>query len=267
MRPPFAQLSTIGPARRQWRARSSPSASAPRGPKPATAGWSLTESRATSPRAHCPLKRFVEKPDAATAQTLLAAGTYLWNAGIFLFSARTLLDAVKAHAPDLLAPVAKPWPRRKAISTSSACRPRPGRTLRDISIDYAIMEHAQNLTVVPYPGEWSDLGDWDAVWRSGPSDTAGNVTDGPVTALDLRKHPAARRIPRSDIWSASALKTSSSSPCRMPFWSRIAGATQEVKQAVASAEIASRASGRNASLAIIALGDGSKPLSSQTAFR
>jgi mannose-1-phosphate guanylyltransferase / mannose-6-phosphate isomerase len=78
---------------------SSPSASAPTGPRPATAGWNWPiRCPRTTPARALPL-RFVEKPDAARAAEMLAGGRHLWNAGIFLFSVRAILDAFAAHAP------------------------------------------------------------------------------------------------------------------------------------------------------------------------
>jgi mannose-1-phosphate guanylyltransferase/mannose-6-phosphate isomerase len=62
----------------------------------------------------------------------------------------------------------------------------PWVALEDISIDYAVMERAPNLSVVPYAGSWSDLGDWQAIWREGAADGAGVVTSGPSTALDCK---------------------------------------------------------------------------------
>ncbi len=128
-----------------------------------------------------PLRRFVEKPDAARAAAMLATGTHAWNAGIFLFTAATFLSAVRAHAPDLLPPV-------EAAVTGAArdlgflrLAPEPWTQAPDISVDYAVMERAANLSVVPFAGAWSDLGDWDAVWRETGSEAA---THGAVTAID-----------------------------------------------------------------------------------
>lgn len=127
------------------------------------------------------LSRFVEKPDADRAVEMLAAGTFLWNAGIFLFSVRAILDAFAAHAPGLMTPV------RRAVAQGQVdlgfLRLDPGAWAgaEDISIDYAVMERADNLSVVPFAAGWSDLGDWDAVWRETEKD--GIATQGPVTAL------------------------------------------------------------------------------------
>jgi mannose-1-phosphate guanylyltransferase/mannose-6-phosphate isomerase len=107
-----------------------------------------------------PLVRFVEKPDATRADEMLSSGQYLWNAGIFLFSAATIIDAYRDHAPDMLAAV------ETAVSGGSAdlgftrLDPEAWRGAASISIDYAIMEKAENLVVMPFSAGWSDLGDW-----------------------------------------------------------------------------------------------------------
>jgi len=132
------------------------------------------------------LIRFVEKPDAVTAAGLLASGRHLWNAGIFLFSARTLLDAVRVHAPGLLEGTGAAVAQGEADLGFFRLAPGPWGALPDISIDYAVMEKAPNLSVVPYGGIWSDLGGWDAVWREMGPDSAGIVTYGAATAIDCR---------------------------------------------------------------------------------
>ena len=128
------------------------------------------------------LSRFVEKPDAERATDMLAAGNFLWNAGIFLFSARSILDAFCQYAPVLLSPVKAAVAEAKVDLGFLRLAPDPWAQAEDISIDYAIMERADNLSVVPFAAGWSDLGDWDAVWREGAEDGQGG--NGPVTALD-----------------------------------------------------------------------------------
>ncbi len=130
------------------------------------------------------LKSFVEKPDLATAETLLAGGMHLWNAGIFLFSSSAILAAFAAHAPETLAQVRQAYDDAETDLGFTRLDATAWDLLEDISIDYAVMERAQNLTVVPYGGAWSDLGDWQAVWRDGGPDEAGIVTSGPATAID-----------------------------------------------------------------------------------
>lgn len=131
-----------------------------------------------------PLRSFVEKPDAARAGALLAGGMHLWNAGIFLFSTAAIFDAFAAHAPEALSATRAAFEAAEMDLGFTRLSPAAWEALPDVSIDYAVMEHAPNLTVVPYAGSWSDLGDWQAVWREGDSDPTGTVTVGPATALD-----------------------------------------------------------------------------------
>lgn len=130
------------------------------------------------------LKRFVEKPDAKRASEMLAAGGYLWNAGIFLFSVTTILDGFKAHAPDMLAPCQAAIDDAAEDLDFLRLAAGPWRELKDISIDYAVMERADNLSVVPYGGGWSDLGGWDAVWRESDQTPDGVVATDAATAID-----------------------------------------------------------------------------------
>lgn len=136
---------------------------------------------ATTPQS---LVRFVEKPDATSAAAMLASGQYLWNAGIFLFSAAAIIDAYRKHAPDILAAV------HEAVEVGAADlgftrlgKDAWGRADR-ISIDYAIMEKADNLVVMPFSAGWSDLGDWKSVWQEGSPDDAGNVLSHNATVID-----------------------------------------------------------------------------------
>ena len=130
------------------------------------------------------LRSFREKPDRATAESFLAAGTYLWNAGIFLFRVADVLAAFEAHAPDLVAPcreaVAKGTEDLGFLRLDKAAYGR----VQAISFDYAVMEKAARVAAVPLSGGWSDLGSWDALWQIRAQDGNGVATDGPVTAID-----------------------------------------------------------------------------------
>lgn len=146
-----------------------------------------------------PLVRFVEKPDATTASAMLAAGNYLWNAGIFLFTADTLIEAFQVHAPVMLeavrAAVAGAAPDLDFIRLS----PEPWSSLEAVSLDYAVMEKADNLSVAPYAGRWTDLGDWEAVRREAGPDDRGVSIQGAALALDcadslLRSEPGGPRL-------------------------------------------------------------------------
>jgi len=136
-----------------------------------------------SPRA-IGLKRFVEKPDADTAEQMLAAGTFLWNAGIFLFSVQTIVAAFRAHAPELMGPVQAAVDQGQPDLGFLRLDPKAWSGAEDISFDYAVMERADNLTVVPFAAGWSDLGGWDAVWREAGPDADGVVAQGPATAIE-----------------------------------------------------------------------------------
>ncbi|WP_372603985.1 mannose-1-phosphate guanylyltransferase/mannose-6-phosphate isomerase [Actibacterium sp.] len=131
-----------------------------------------------------PLRGFVEKPGAEAAAQMLAEGRYLWNAGIFMFRAQDLVQAVRRHAPDLLPPVTQALEGARSDLGLLRLDPEPWSGLRSISIDFAVMEQADNLAVVPLPPGWSDLGSWESVWRAGPADPRGVVSTGPVQALD-----------------------------------------------------------------------------------
>lgn len=133
-----------------------------------------------------PLKSFVEKPEVAKAQAMLDAGNYLWNAGIFLFRVRDIIAAFETHARDLVSPVARAVRDAHVDLGFLRLEVEAWNAAPDISIDYAVMEKAQGLAVVPYGAAWSDLGGWDAVWRASPQDSDGNATSEGATAIDCR---------------------------------------------------------------------------------
>lgn len=130
------------------------------------------------------LSRFVEKPDARRAGEMLEAGNYLWNAGIFLFAAKDIVAAFEAHAPGLIPPVCTAVEQAQIDLGFLKLAPEPWADVENISIDYAIMEKADNLAVVPYASQWSDLGGWNAVWQEAGPDADGIVTAGAATAID-----------------------------------------------------------------------------------
>lgn len=142
--------------------------------------------------------RFVEKPSKEKAAAMLAAGDHVWNAGIFLFRADSYLDALGEHAPEMQASA------RDAIAIGTR---RGDRIFPDSasfaaspseSIDYAVMEQASRVAVVPVEMGWSDVGTWDALHAVRQPDAEGNVLSGDVIALDaqncLVKVGAGRRV-------------------------------------------------------------------------
>ncbi len=130
------------------------------------------------------LKRFVEKPDAQTAAAMIVNGSHLWNAGIFLFRADVLVKAFATHQPDILETVRNAVQGRTKDLGFERLDADAWGQVESISIDYAIMEKIDHIKVVPYSGDWSDLGDWEALWRESRPDEHGVVTVGDSTALD-----------------------------------------------------------------------------------
>nr|WP_306267837.1 mannose-1-phosphate guanylyltransferase/mannose-6-phosphate isomerase [Pararhizobium sp. IMCC3301] len=130
-----------------------------------------------------PLRSFVEKPDLATAERLLAGNMHLWNAGIFLYSTTAILEAFATHAPETLEVTRAALTSVEQDLAFTRLGPEAWERLPNISIDYAVMERAENLAVMPYGGVWSDLGDWQAVWRENTPDATGVVREGQATAI------------------------------------------------------------------------------------
>jgi mannose-1-phosphate guanylyltransferase/mannose-6-phosphate isomerase len=134
--------------------------------------------------------RFVEKPDAATAQTYLNEGGYYWNAGMFVLKASVWLKALGQFRPDILQATRAAWGNRSADSTFV----RPGKaefsSIPSESVDYAAMEHCPGssfpIKMVPLDAGWNDLGAWDAVWNVLPKDEAGNAHLGDVLITDSK---------------------------------------------------------------------------------
>jgi len=118
--------------------------------------------------------RFKEKPPAAVAAEYLAAGTYLWNAGIFVWKAATILTALAERQPECLAHlqrIAAAWdgPDRDRVFAEEFA------AIKGTSIDYAVLETAPDVAVIEAPFGWDDLGGWSAVARQRPADAAGNT--------------------------------------------------------------------------------------------
>jgi mannose-1-phosphate guanylyltransferase / mannose-6-phosphate isomerase len=130
------------------------------------------------------VKKFVEKPNLQGAKQMLEASHYLWNAGIFLFRARDMIEAFRAYAPATLDLVTQAVDEASMDLGFLRLAKEPWSELRDISIDYAIMEKAKNLVAVPYLSKWSDLGGWDAIWSDGNQDALGNVTSESAHAIE-----------------------------------------------------------------------------------
>ncbi len=148
-------------------------------------GWlELTKPAGDFAHLPQPLKRFVEKPDLALATSMLMDGHHLWNAGIFLFSTTAILQAFADHSPEMLAPAKASLGGAESDLNFTRLDPTQWAKVPDISIDYAVMEKAHNLTVLPFGGQWTDLGGWEAVWRESGPNPSGVVLAGEARAID-----------------------------------------------------------------------------------
>ncbi len=123
------------------------------------------------------VKRFVEKPSRETAETYLETGGFYWNAGIFLFRAKVLIELIETHAPDILAACRLALAGAVEDLTFKLLGEAYGQA-PSISLDYAIAEKAPRMACVPLATSWSDVGSWSAVWSFMDKDATGNVTQG-----------------------------------------------------------------------------------------
>jgi mannose-1-phosphate guanylyltransferase/mannose-1-phosphate guanylyltransferase/mannose-6-phosphate isomerase len=141
--------------------------------------------------------RFVEKPDAATAQLYLDEGCYDWNGGIFMFRAGRYLDALRSFAPAIFEAVSAAMDRARPAGADIRPDPESFAASPSVSIDYAVMEKDDRVAVVPVEMGWSDIGSWDALHEVREADSRGNVAKGPVTLVDSDNclvHSAGTRV-------------------------------------------------------------------------
>ncbi|HYZ63894.1 MAG TPA: mannose-1-phosphate guanylyltransferase/mannose-6-phosphate isomerase [Acetobacteraceae bacterium] len=126
------------------------------------------------------LERFVEKPNAKVAAELVLTGNHLWNSGMFVFKASTLIEEMATHAPAVLDAVRKAVKDRKQDLDFIRLDPPAFAAAPNISLDYAVAERTARAAVVPADLGWSDVGSWDALWDQHPKDEQGNAAVGNV---------------------------------------------------------------------------------------
>ncbi|WP_307638978.1 mannose-1-phosphate guanylyltransferase/mannose-6-phosphate isomerase [Variovorax paradoxus] len=131
-----------------------------------------------------PVKRFVEKPDLQTAQEYLATGRYYWNSGMFCFTADAIVAAFEKYAPELLVAARKTLDSAREADGTMQFDLHSFGLQPDISIDYAVMEAADNVHVVPAKFGWSDVGSWPAVANAHTPDASGNTMPSDAVAID-----------------------------------------------------------------------------------
>jgi mannose-1-phosphate guanylyltransferase / mannose-6-phosphate isomerase len=139
------------------------------------------------------VNRFVEKPNAEKAAEFLMAGNFLWNSGMFCFKVGAILKSFETHAPELLAAARHTWATRKDSANGENTTEKYRKVsfneasfsqCPNISIDYAIMEKAINVAVLPVSFSWSDIGSWKAVAEQLEADANGNTSLGETIKVD-----------------------------------------------------------------------------------
>jgi mannose-1-phosphate guanylyltransferase len=130
--------------------------------------------------------RFVEKPDLATALEYVASGRHYWNSGMFCFAADTILKAMAQHSPHMLETAQQVMRQGQASGDATRFDTHLFGLQPDISIDYAVMERADNVSVVPARFGWSDVGSWPAVAQANTQDAAGNTFLADVVDVDTQ---------------------------------------------------------------------------------
>ena len=125
----------------------------------------------------CKVEAFREKPDVETAKGYLAAGNYFWNAGIFVWNADTITNAIRRYAPQIAGVMDELEPALFTDKEAEELK-RLFPTCEKISIDYAVMEKAEDIFVLPAEFGWSDLGSWGSLRTLLPQDEAGNAKVG-----------------------------------------------------------------------------------------
>ncbi|WP_239056902.1 mannose-1-phosphate guanylyltransferase/mannose-6-phosphate isomerase [Wenzhouxiangella limi] len=129
---------------------------------------------------------FVEKPDAETAQRYYESGQYLWNGGMFCFSAGAILAALEEYVPDISVGIAQVWRASASDAEPVELEPESFAAVRADSIDFAVMEKAQRRAVVPVSCGWSDIGSWQAISELYEGDALGNRVRGEAVLVDSR---------------------------------------------------------------------------------
>jgi mannose-1-phosphate guanylyltransferase/mannose-6-phosphate isomerase len=130
------------------------------------------------------VKRFVEKPDQSTAQSYLDSGQYVWNSGMFLFKASSIVFELERFCPDILDSCRRAMQGACSDPDFTRLDEQPFLSCRPESIDFAVMEKTDNAVVIPLKVGWDDVGSWHALWKLGESDSDGNVLHGDVIIKD-----------------------------------------------------------------------------------
>jgi Mannose-1-phosphate guanylyltransferase len=133
----------------------------------------------------CKVECFVEKPNMEKAIEYIKSGNYLWNSGMFIWTVETIMDSFKQYMPDLYWSIEK---IKGSIGTNKQdlVIKEEFMKLESISIDYGVMERADNIYVIPCDFGWDDVGSWTSLERLNPQDELGNVVKGKIISIDTR---------------------------------------------------------------------------------
>jgi len=131
----------------------------------------------------CRVKAIREKPDLDTARDFLKRGGFLWNSGMFVWKASTILAEIARHLPEISHGLLEIGDALGTDSEEEVIE-KTYPLLPSVSIDYGVMEKAENVLVIPGDFGWSDLGSWDALWEESPKDDNGNVIRGRFIGVD-----------------------------------------------------------------------------------
>jgi len=153
-------------------------------PTDANTGYGYIKSSKNNTDSAYKVEEFVEKPDLETAEKYLDQGNYLWNSGMFMFKADTLIDELTKHSPDIFKAVSSAVKNATQDLDFIRLEEQSFALSPGDSIDYALMEKNNNVVVVPLDAGWSDVGSWPTLYDIGVKDSSGNVLKGDVIAKD-----------------------------------------------------------------------------------
>lgn len=157
-------------------------------PKRAEVGYGYIQAHKVSDGPTMTVRQFTEKPSIAVAEAFVKAGDYYWNAGIFVLRASVWLASLERLRPDISQPLRLSWDLRRTDQDFVRPAEAEFRATPSDSIDYAVIERCLenkiDIRMVQLDAQWSDLGAWDAVWRSLPKDDNGNAHHGDVISID-----------------------------------------------------------------------------------
>jgi mannose-1-phosphate guanylyltransferase/mannose-6-phosphate isomerase len=153
-------------------------------PTDANTGYGYIKSSKNNNDSIYKVEEFVEKPDLKTAESYLKQGNYLWNSGMFMFQANTLINELTIHSPDIVKAVGSSIDNATKDLDFIRLEKQAFESSPSDSIDYALMEKSNNVAVVPLDAGWNDIGSWSALYDIGTKDDNGNVIKGDVLVQD-----------------------------------------------------------------------------------